>query len=105
MQAALRDKTRRLPLVLCIVQKISTADRIRTTALTEIEINKLREECGVFGIYGHPEAARLTYLGLYALQHRGQESCGIVASDAAELRLERKMGHVSEAFETQLGAV
>src|ERR1043166_5955774 len=99
MQAALRDKTRRLPLVLCIVQKISTADRIRTTALTEIEINKLREECGVFGIYGHPEAARLTYLGLYALQHRGQESCGIVASDAAELRLERKMGHVSEAFD------
>ena len=66
--------------------------------MTEIEINKLREECGVFGIYGHPEAARLTYLGLYALQHRGQESCGIVASDGAELRLERAMGHVSEAF-------
>ena len=67
--------------------------------MTEIEINKLREECGVFGIYGHPEAARLTYLGLYALQHRGQESCGIVASDSSELRLERKMGHVSEAFD------
>ena len=66
--------------------------------VTEIEISKLREECGVFGIYGHPEAARLTYLGLYALQHRGQESCGIVASDGAELRLERAMGHVSEAF-------
>src|SRR5215210_1540607 len=72
--------------------------KIRTTQLTEIEINKLREECGVFGIYGHPEAARLTYLGLYALQHRGQESCGIVASDGAELRLERAMGHVSDAF-------
>jgi amidophosphoribosyltransferase len=53
----------------------------------------------VFGIYGHPDAARLTYLGLYALQHRGQESCGIVASDGAELRLERAMGHVSEAFD------
>jgi amidophosphoribosyltransferase len=66
--------------------------------LTEIEINKLREECGVFGIFGHPEAARLTYLGLYALQHRGQESCGIVASDGSELRLERAMGHVSDAF-------
>jgi amidophosphoribosyltransferase len=66
--------------------------------LTEIEINKLREECGVFGIYGHAEAARLTYLGLYALQHRGQESCGIVASDGAELRLERAMGHVNDAF-------
>ncbi|HEY8414030.1 MAG TPA: hypothetical protein VIK76_21600, partial [Pyrinomonadaceae bacterium] len=67
--------------------------------MTEIEINKLREECGVFGIYGHADASRLTYLGLYALQHRGQESCGIVASDGAELRLERKMGHVSEAFD------
>ncbi|PWT96124.1 MAG: amidophosphoribosyltransferase [Blastocatellia bacterium] len=66
--------------------------------MAEIENDKLREECGVFGIYGHPEAARLTYLGLYALQHRGQESCGIVASDGAELRLERAMGHVSEAF-------
>jgi amidophosphoribosyltransferase len=66
--------------------------------LAEIEITKLREECGVFGIYGNPEANRLTYLGLYALQHRGQESCGIVASDGSELRLERAMGHVSEAF-------
>ena len=66
--------------------------------MTEIEITKLREECGVFGIYGHPDASRLTYLGLYALQHRGQESCGIVASDGAELRLERAMGHVSESW-------
>src|SRR5689334_9781256 len=64
-----------------------------------IEITKLREECGVFGIFGHPDAARLTYLGLYALQHRGQESCGIVASDGVELRMERKMGHVSDAFD------
>jgi len=66
--------------------------------LTEIEITKLREECGVFGIYGNPDATRLTYLGLYALQHRGQESCGIVASDGVELRVERAMGHVSDAF-------
>ncbi len=70
-----------------------------TTPVTEIDMDKLHEECGVFGIYGHPDAARLTYLGLYALQHRGQESCGIVASDGAELRLERAMGHVSEAFD------
>ena len=69
-----------------------------TTTVNQIELDKLHEECGVFGIYGHPEAARLTYLGLYALQHRGQESCGIVASDGADLRLERAMGHVSEAF-------
>ncbi len=65
----------------------------------EIELDKFREECGVFGIYGHPEAARLTYLGLYALQHRGQESCGIVSSNGNDLRLERAMGHVSEAFD------
>src|ERR1043165_5364274 len=72
--------------------------KTRTIQLTEIEITKLREECGVFGIYGHPDASRLTYLGLYALQHRGQESCGIVASDGTELRFERAMGHFSDAF-------
>jgi len=57
-----------------------------------------RDECGVFGIYGHPEAARMAYLGLYQLQHRGQESCGIVSSDGRELRSERAMGLVSEVF-------
>ena len=67
--------------------------------MNEIVLDKFREECGVFGIYGHPDAARLTYLGLYALQHRGQESCGIVSSNGRELRLERAMGHVSEAFD------
>ena len=44
-------------------------------------MDELKEECGVFGIYGHSEAANLTYLGLYALQHRGQESAGIAAAD------------------------
>src|SRR5437016_4388654 len=67
--------------------------------MTEIFDDKLREECGVFGIYGHPEAARMTYLGLYALQHRGQESCGIVVSNGARLHSERDMGHVSEVFQ------
>jgi len=61
--------------------------------------DKLREECGVFGIYGHPEAARLTYLGMYALQHRGQESCGIVGSNGEQLMSEREMGYVSEVFD------
>jgi amidophosphoribosyltransferase len=60
--------------------------------------DKLKEECGVFGVIGHPEAARLTYLGLYALQHRGQESAGIVSSDGERLHAERGMGHVSEIF-------
>jgi len=53
----------------------------------------------VFGIYGHADAARLTYLGLFALQHRGQESCGISSSNGSELRLERAMGYVADAFD------
>jgi amidophosphoribosyltransferase len=61
--------------------------------------DKLREACGVFGIYGHAEAAKLTYLGLYALQHRGQESAGIAAADGARVRLVRKMGHVADIFD------
>jgi amidophosphoribosyltransferase len=61
--------------------------------------DKFREECGVFGIYGHPEAANLTYLGLYALQHRGQESAGIAASDSARIRVSKAMGYVNEAFD------
>jgi amidophosphoribosyltransferase len=60
--------------------------------------DKLHEECGVFGIFGHPEAANLTYLGLYALQHRGQESCGIVASDGTRLNSHLGMGLVSDVF-------
>jgi amidophosphoribosyltransferase len=67
--------------------------------LTSFLSDKFRDECGVFGIYGHAEAARMTYLGLYALQHRGQESCGIVASDGSELRSERAMGLVSDVFD------
>ncbi|MSO83035.1 MAG: amidophosphoribosyltransferase, partial [Acidobacteria bacterium] len=58
-----------------------------------------REECGVFGIFGHAEAANLTYLGLYALQHRGQESAGIAASDGAQIRHRKAMGYVNEAFD------
>jgi amidophosphoribosyltransferase len=57
--------------------------------------------CGVFGVFGHPEAANLTYLGLHALQHRGQESAGIVASDGDSLRLHRGMGHVAELFDVE----
>lgn len=56
--------------------------------------------CGVFGIFGHPEAANLTYLGLHALQHRGQESAGIVTSDGQQLVAHRGMGHVIDVFPT-----
>jgi amidophosphoribosyltransferase len=54
--------------------------------------------CGVIGIFGHPEASKLAYLGLHALQHRGQESAGIVSSDGQQLRWVREMGHVGEIF-------
>src|SRR5258708_8631086 len=57
------------------------------------------DECGVFGVFGHPEAANLAYLGLYALQHRGQESAGIVSSDGKELYVHRAMGKVEEIFQ------
>ncbi len=58
----------------------------------------IRHHCGIFGIYNHPEAARLTYFGLYALQHRGQESAGIVTYDGKKLREHRGMGLVHEVF-------
>ena len=57
------------------------------------------DECGVFGVFGHPEASNLAYLGLYALQHRGQESAGIVSSDGSELHMHRAMGEVEEIFQ------
>ncbi|AJF06705.1 amidophosphoribosyltransferase [Geoalkalibacter subterraneus] len=60
--------------------------------------DKFQDECGVFGIFGHPEASNLTYLGLYALQHRGQESCGIVSSDGGNLHAHRGMGLVADVF-------
>jgi amidophosphoribosyltransferase len=61
--------------------------------------DKFKDECGVFGIFGHPEAANMTYLGLYALQHRGQESAGIAASDGEQVRIAREMGYVADIFD------
>ena len=63
-----------------------------------VEDPKLREECGVVAIHGHPDAARQTYLGLYALQHRGQESAGIATADGHHLANIKGMGLVSEIF-------
>jgi len=57
------------------------------------------DECGVFGVFGHEEAAKFTYLGLYALQHRGQESAGIASSDASDLYMHRGMGLVQDIFQ------
>jgi amidophosphoribosyltransferase len=68
--------------------------------------DKFHDECGVFGLFGHPEAANLGYLGLYALQHRGQESAGIVTADGERMYIARSMGHVADAFdEATLGAL
>jgi amidophosphoribosyltransferase len=63
--------------------------------------DKFKDECGVFGIFGHLEAANMTYLGLYALQHRGQESAGIAASDGQLVRLARAMGYVADVFDSE----
>lgn len=62
------------------------------------ESDRLHEECGVFGIYDHPDAAAITALGLHALQHRGQESAGIVSFDGAQFHSERRMGLVGDSF-------
>ena len=69
--------------------------------------DRLREECGVFGVFGHPDAAALTALGLHALQHRGQEAAGIVSFDGKQFHAERRLGLVSAAArrERRAGAV
>jgi amidophosphoribosyltransferase len=64
----------------------------------ETDGDKLREECGVFGVFGHPDAAALAALGLHALQHRGQEAAGIVSFDGAEFHSERHVGLVGDNF-------
>jgi amidophosphoribosyltransferase len=64
----------------------------------EDDADRLREECGVFGIFGHPDAAAITALGLHALQHRGQEATGIVTFDGTRFHSERRLGLVGDAF-------
>ena len=63
-----------------------------------MDLDKPREACGVIGVFGHPEAAKLVYLGLYALQHRGQEGGGIVSSDGKTLHMHRGLGLVNDLF-------
>ena len=64
-------------------------------------LDKFKDECGVFGIFNHPEASNMTYLGLYALQHRGQESAGIATSDGERIRVLTAMGYVADVFDAQ----
>ena len=67
-------------------------------AIFDPNADRLREECGVFGIFGHPDAAAITALGLHALQHRGQEAAGIVSFDGKRFHAERRMGLVGDSF-------
>ena len=64
--------------------------------------DKFKDECGVFGIFGHADAAHMTYLGLYALQHRGQESAGIAVAHNGRIKQSRAMGYVSDVFNEQV---
>lgn len=71
-------------------------------AVEESNLDAFHEECGVFGVYRHPEAANLAYLGLYAQQHRGQESAGIVSSNGKSLISHRGMGLVADIFNSTI---
>jgi len=62
-------------------------------------VSGFKDECGVFGVWGHLDAANLSYLGLYALQHRGQESAGIASISEGKLFIEREMGYVADVFD------
>src|SRR3954447_16285133 len=75
-------------------QRIATSD----AGPFDLDGDRLREECGVFGVFGHPDAAAITALGLHALQHRGQEAAGIVSFDAQRFHSERRMGLVGDTF-------
>ncbi len=66
--------------------------------LLPVEDDHFHDQCGIVGVFGHPEAAHLAYMGLYALQHRGQESAGIAAADGGRIRLEKGMGLVNDVF-------
>ena len=65
---------------------------------TPFDDDKLHDECGVFGVYGHEEAATLTALGLHALQHRGQEACGIVTYDGEHFYAKHAFGRFMQTF-------
>ena len=70
----------------------------RAPPFQSLDDDKPHEECGIFGIFGHPDAAALTALGLHALQHRGQEAAGIVTFDGRQFHSHRALGHVGENF-------
>lgn len=84
-----------------LAQRRKRGGEAREASVREVEQLTEHDMCGIFGILGHEEAANLAYLGLHALQHRGQESAGIAASDGQRLSVHRAMGLVQEAFPQQ----
>ena len=74
------------------------AEEVKVEEEDGMPFDKLREECGVMAVYNHPDAARMTYWGLYSLQHRGQESAGIASADGQNVNDIKGMGLVSEIF-------
>ena len=83
------------------MSQIFEANHADTDSLDLLDEDHPREACGIFGVYGHPEAAKLCYFGLYALQHRGQESAGICAVKNGVLNEHRDMGLVSDVFKRE----
>src|SRR5262249_32558135 len=77
---------------------LGEADRSSDITPPHPDDDRLREECGVFGVYGNEDAAALTALGLHALQHRGQEAAGIVTYDGTHFHSERRLGLVGDNF-------
>lgn len=87
---------------MCAIKNFSTLlARPNSYASTPVCNERLKEECGVFGIFGHQDAAAITALGLHALQHRGQEAAGIVSFDGAHFQAERRLGLVGDNFNNQ----
>ena len=80
------------------INRLVCNQRIFSNPYLTLSSDRFHEECGVFGVYGHPEAANLTYLGLHALQHRGQEGAGICSSDRRHIHIEKSMGLVTDIF-------
>src|SRR5271169_2124508 len=70
----------------------------RVSKIIQLDDDHFHDHCGVFGIFGHPEAAKMSYLGLYALQHRGQESAGIASTDGTQVHAHKSLGLVQEIF-------
>lgn len=82
-----------------IPQGLWTGDYFNEGSGRDGIFDKLKEECGVFGVFGHPDAASLSYYGLHALQHRGEESAGLCVTDGGDFNYHRGMGLVKEVFD------